>query len=134
MALMARFDREQVRQYEEFANEEGERSEEEEEQNRELETRTQTVAQSLEARYRALAPEERTAVMHLCAMSNSVLMPLALVGGACNEGEYALGVMAAHGILGGALGTTTNEQKSAFNQAREEARIAMDYIRYYRAE
>jgi hypothetical protein len=100
----------------------------------ENDARAVRVAAMIEARYRKLSPEERTVIMHLYAMSKSVLMPLALVSGACNEAEYALGVMAGHATLGGVFSdVSAKEHKNAFDEIRAQARTGMDYIHYYRA-
>ena len=83
--------------------------------------------------YRALAPEQRAAVMFLHAIhTGPVLFPLGLVLGKCTEGEYAQGVMAGMAILSGAFLDVDNKaHRKSFEGLRSDARTALDYIRFY---
>jgi len=89
---------------------------------------------AIRQQYLSLSPEERAVVMMLFAIHHGpVLFPLALVQGKCSVAEYAMGVMASQAILTGVFGDINGKaHRKGFESLRDDARTALEYVKFYR--
>lgn len=91
------------------------------------------AAETLEAVFRALDPEERAVVVYLHnALQGAVTHALALATGRCTDLDFASGVGAAHGLIFKLPDMSGTDHSEAFAELKNYARSGLDYIAAYR--
>ncbi|MDB3918006.1 ATP-binding protein, partial [bacterium] len=86
-------------------------------------------------KYKSLSWEERTAVYYLFRnYDNCVLFPMALISGHCSVEEFAMGVLASYQLLTymSDSSITEEQQKELYEELRSDARVSLDYIKFFR--
>lgn len=104
--------------------------------NRDAYVPPQAFVDAIENIYKSLTPEQRAAVYALHAAHNVVLFPMLLALGKCSPNEYASGVMAVHGVVAedwAAMSVADKEHLEAFQQYRDVARVASDWLALFQS-